>query len=267
MKKFIISILKSIFFVGFYLAIQAIVTNLLISFSMKNNNYYENSVNNNYENFIINEIGIALAISILITFAVLFLFYKFSKRGLLERCRFKKFKIEYLLYIIMIIVGFSLINSLIVSILSNYVSSYQQTNDLISNMESTMLTIFVVNLMGPIFEEILFRGVIFDELRESSPIYIAIIIQAIIFGFAHGNLLQGCYTAFLAIVLAIINYCTKSLWSDIIGHILFNLLGGLLIPILFSYSKSIYLISIIGGFILFILGGYLLLKRSRVNNI
>ena len=101
------------------------------------------------------------------------------------------------------------------------------------------------------------------ELSETSPLYIAVIIQGLLFAIAHGNLLQGIYTFTLGIILAVINYYCQSIWSDILGHILFNIFGGILIAVLFNISQYLYLVSVFLGVIIFIVGFYLLIKRSK----
>lgn len=264
MKNFIISIVKSILFICIYLFIQSNVAKLITNeYLLRKISLIDNANSIEYSKMIINTTAVSLLISIILTFTFLFLLYKFSKRGLLERCKFKKFKVEYVIYIFMIIIGFALVNSLIVSILSNDISSYEETNNFIGNMQSTLISMIIINIVGPIFEEILFRGIIFDELSETSPLYIAVIIQGLLFAIAHGNLLQGIYTFTLGIILAVINYYCQSIWSDILGHILFNIFGGILIAILFNISQYLYLVSVFLGVIIFIVGFYLLIKRNK----
>lgn len=265
-KKFIISVIKSILFILVYLLIQGNVARFITNeYLLKGRKFIDNANSIEYSKMIIDTTAISLLISIILTFIFLFLLYKFSKRGLLERCKFKKFKAEYIIYIAMIIIGFALVNSLIVSILSNNISSYEETNNFIVNMQSTLISMIIINIVGPIFEEILFRGVIFDELSETSPLYIAIIIQGLLFAIAHGNLLQGIYTFTLGIILAVINYYCQSIWSDILGHILFNIFGGVLIAYLFNISPYLYLVSVFLGMVIFVVGFYLLIKRSKRN--
>ena len=75
----------------------------------------------------------------------------------------------------------------------------------------------IVILLIPIYEEIIFRYVIFGYLKENYNIVCAVIGQALIFGFPL-NIVQGIYTFLLGIALALIYMYCDSLVGSIILH-------------------------------------------------
>ncbi|ABG86063.1 CPBP family intramembrane glutamic endopeptidase [Clostridium perfringens] len=105
----------------------------------------------------------------------------------------------------------------------------------------------------PIYEEIFYKGIIFGYLRKNFNIIVAIVVQDLVLGVMHLNLVQGIYTFILGIVLALIYMYSESILGNITVHIIFNLLGILIVPKLLIKipSMSIVLLIIAIGFIIF----------------
>ena len=104
----------------------------------------------------------------------------------------------------------------------------------------------------PIYEEIFYKGIIFGYLRKNFNIIVAIVVQDLVLGVMHLNLVQGIYTFILGIVLALIYMYSESILGNITVHIIFNLLGILIVPKLLIKipSMSIVLLIIAIGFML-----------------
>lgn len=82
--------------------------------------------------------------------------------------------------------------------------------------------IFLITVLGPIFEEILFRGVITKVLlKRYSPVK-AIAASAVIFGVIHGNPVQILSAGLIGLLLAWVYYRTGSLIPCILMHIINN---------------------------------------------
>jgi len=94
--------------------------------------------------------------------------------------------------------------------------------------------------MAPIIEEIIFRGLVLNELKKVVPACPAIILQAIIFGIYHMNPLQGVYASLLGIVLGIAAEKTGSIWTPILIHISFNSISTLLSKCRWIFRKAIF---------------------------
>lgn len=84
----------------------------------------------------------------------------------------------------------------------------------------------MVCIFAPIFEEILFRGIIFKGMinHKVSP-FLAILIGGLIFGVAHLNPWQFVGAGFLGMIFCFVYYRTKSLLLPIILHACNNILS------------------------------------------
>ncbi|MET3732836.1 CPBP family intramembrane glutamic endopeptidase [Moheibacter stercoris] len=83
-----------------------------------------------------------------------------------------------------------------------------------------------VCILAPIFEEILFRGILLRGLLQNgtSPI-IAIILSSFLFGAAHMNPWQFLGAGFLGAIFGYVYYRTKSLWLVMFLHALNNMIS------------------------------------------
>ena len=102
--------------------------------------------------------------------------------------------------------------------------AFQNYTKLMSNFESgnMILTLGYAVLIGPVSEEMIFRGAIFDRVYTVFPFWKANIIQAVLFGVYHMNIVQGLYAFCLGMVLGIIVKATGSILCSMITHITFN---------------------------------------------
>lgn len=95
--------------------------------------------------------------------------------------------------------------------------------NLISNSD-IMLNLILISIIGPIFEEFVFRKLLIDRtIRYGAAV--SILLSATIFGFIHGNLNQFFYAFFLGGFFAYVYIKTGKIIYPIILHISINLLG------------------------------------------
>jgi len=92
-----------------------------------------------------------------------------------------------------------------------------------------VLIALMTALGAPFFEEWLFRGVIFRSIAEGTPnmsarasVTLGVVVSAVLFGLAHGELIQFAGLALLGVVLALLVYRTKRLVPSFITHASFN---------------------------------------------
>ena len=76
-------------------------------------------------------------------------------------------------------------------------------------------------ILAPLFEEYWFRGVIQTSLMPYGNGF-AILVSALCFGMAHGNIHQFCYTFIVGICLGYVRYATGSIMPTTIMHAMFN---------------------------------------------
>lgn len=108
--------------------------------------------------------------------------------------------------------------------------------------------------LGPILEELIFRGIIFEKLKTMATLKQAIIIQAFIFALFHFTLVQFIYTFFFGIILGI-TFEKKGIISSIVMHISSNFMS-FCFPFIFKFTPW-YI-----PCILFLLGGLLLFHKK-----
>jgi len=92
------------------------------------------------------------------------------------------------------------------------------------------LIIFMVVLVGPVVEELIFRKLLFDKLGHYGD-RLVIIVSAIAFGLFHGNLYQFFYAVLVGLVLGYVYSRTANIVYPIIIHVLLNFMGSV-IPML-----------------------------------
>ena len=80
----------------------------------------------------------------------------------------------------------------------------------------------MVAIAAPIFEEILFRGIILRALLKKYNPYLAILLSAIGFGIFHMNPWQFLYATVLGLYLGYMYWKTRSLFYPIVIHTLLN---------------------------------------------
>ncbi len=132
---------------------------------------------------------------------------------------------------------------------------------------STMSTIATI-LLAPIAEEIIFRGMTMKLARKiTRKFWIANIIQALFFGIAHGNWVQGTYAFVLGLMLGYIYKKYNSLIASVLAHMTFNFAGTYIVSWMFEKSgidEGIGLIiEIVAGVVAVIFGLILILKVDK----
>lgn len=133
------------------------------------------------------------------------------------------------------------------------------------NITALQFIVLLVSIIfAPVFEEILFRALIFNELKDNINIFASIIIQAIIFSAMHGNVYKDIYTFLLGIVAALIYLWVNSIFGSILLHGLFNLFGSLL-PGYIAYYDIKYLVMLITLSLIALLASLVILFKSNNN--
>lgn len=125
--------------------------------------------------------------------------------------------------------------------LAERVAHYEELMNLIAGDEqNTLLMVLSTSLVIPLVEECIYRGVVFGELRQVLTDRRALLLQALVFGFIHGNLVQGVYAFILAYIIGMIYLKSNSFLLCFMAHAVFNFLGGAL-PFLLG-EESVLLI-------------------------
>lgn len=100
-------------------------------------------------------------------------------------------------------------------------SATDATSHLLSDSFHWAFLLFAVGIITPIAEEIIFRHGVCRTVARSNR-QIAIFLSAIVFGLAHGNIIQGLYTCALGIMCAVVLLNSDNLWYPIFIHMGLN---------------------------------------------
>ena len=198
----------------------------------------------------------------ILTFVIYILMFRKKEMNLFQRCKFRKLGLKNYLIVILSSIGLSFFSSGLVNLLINKFPGYSKSSEAIASSTTSLLGIISVVVIIPIFEEVLFRGLIFNEFKKHLNVIIAIIFQGIIFAVAHGNMLQGIYAFILGVVIAIIYVKTQSIIASMLFHIMFNLFGSILTPIMSIIIGMHHMVFLILGLILLAISLVLLFKNN-----
>ena len=185
-----------------------------------------------------------LVMNLVVMYAIAFPIFYFTVRGMKNTIRFKE-KISFKEFLKIFLVGeaFMTVGNLIGSYLNLFIGSFigqvpsNSTSEAILN-SNIWLVILVVVIIGPIFEELMFRKLLMDKLGMYGD-RTAIFVSAISFGLFHGNLYQFFYAAMLGFVLAYLYSKTSNVWYPIALHMIINFIGSV-IPILLADKIARY---------------------------
>lgn len=138
------------------------------------------------------------------------------------------------LYVFFIVVGYILIREVFLfEILSKFEGPISQDDIsfIIENLKPIEIIIFCMliyiqsTIFAPIFEEILFRGIILNGMlsKYKNNQGRAVLYSAIIFGVVHLNIPQGINAMMVGLILGFIYYSTKNIKLCIFVHFINNL--------------------------------------------
>lgn len=172
--------------------------------------------------------------AIILTFGLAWLLHVLSGRHFFERLSLNK--TTPFLLIVSFILGFSLqftvgyILSLIekTGAITDTLSKYSEYMEVIMNNQSIVLKIIIVGILAPLLEELIYRGLVFYQLSKNIPLAYALIIQALLFGIVHMNIIQSSYAFVLGLLLGITLIWSRSIFLPAAIHIGMNLTGVIL---------------------------------------
>jgi membrane protease YdiL (CAAX protease family) len=159
-------------------------------------------------------------------------------------------------------------------VLVDWISSFLQMmpdwmNQTFATMQTGVLGIISIAIIGPVFEEILFRGTITRLLLDHYDPWKAILISALFFGIFHINPAQIIPAFLIGLLLAWLYSLTRSLIPGILIHV-FNNSMSVFLTLHYPNAKTLrdipglsgYVILVICALLLFLLSGYLIYRRQ-----
>jgi membrane protease YdiL (CAAX protease family) len=135
------------------------------------------------------------------------------------RATFAVLAIPILMIVPGLVLVLSMINSIVLSLFPISPTLRAAFDQVMAGGSVTMLFIC---LIGPAFEELLFRGVILRGLLEHYSRGVAFVASAALFGIAHMNLYQFVAAGLLGLILGWLYERSRSLWPCILLHAGYN---------------------------------------------
>ena len=211
-----------------------------------------------------------IIISDILAVLAIILIYHLKKRQIKKELLIIKTKRVNLLTAVLLGASVWCINSGVLSIVES-LDLFKNAFETFSETTSAVISgNYIISLLGtiiivPFAEEFLFRGVIYRTLDRRFSIATTIIIQAVLFGILHGNLIQGTYATFLGIAFGYITYKSQSIWPAVICHMVNNGIA-MILPNLLSAKLDtmlFYIFLFVIGVIAFTVSILLINKNNK----
>ncbi len=209
------------------------------------------------------QITAAAAVLSLLFFWIVFLI---RRESLLKYCQAGKTSLKHLFCALFMGVGFYffLRGILVITDLPSLFPRHQELMELIFLEPSFIITLVAIGLIVPVVEEIMLRGIILNRLREELPLTAALLLQALIFGLIHMNVLQGGYAFVGGILMGVVYVWTKSLWAPIALHAGWNSASVILVQtVQVEFSLPVTLATMAAGAAV-VIAGLLYFKQQRI---
>ena len=159
-------------------------------------------------------------------------------------------KLEFNKYLKIIV--FSILLSIGLNIIMYLINSLIPITNRYDDIKALFYTIIPTGIIGPILEEYIFRGIIFNKLKTFNNSKKSIVLATIIFSIMHFELSQIIYTLVVGFYLTYIYFKTNNITVPTIAHITINTTTIILLPLILN--TNIY--TIVGILILIILSFY-----------
>lgn len=86
-----------------------------------------------------------------------------------------------------------------------------------------LLTFGLLVIVGPIAEELIFRGYLYGKLRKiGTPFWVTTLVVSLLFGVAHLQINVGIITFVMSVFMCITRELTGSIWASILIHMFKN---------------------------------------------
>ncbi len=146
------------------------------------------------------------------------------------------------------------------------IEAFEQLTEAAGLGEMNVLTLLAVVILAPLSEELTFRGVTMNLAKKASGSFlVANILQALMFGIFHLNIVQGVYAFVLGLVLGFVAHKYKSVVPSMLFHLVYNL-GAMLLGVfgeaLPETILTMILIAVVG--VVLTVPGAWLIKKDEV---
>ncbi|MPQ43623.1 CPBP family intramembrane glutamic endopeptidase [Clostridium tarantellae] len=189
----------------------------------------------------------SFTICLILSIFCFYILLKLEKKSPVKYLNLKTFKFKYFYLIILLSLSIVLSDLIFLPILEKIFHIQVPNNNGI-----TFYSFLHIAFIAPIYEEILFRGIIFTKLKQNFPTIVAILLQAIIFGLFHGGLILKLLSTTTGIILGIIYNYTNNLTIVILVHSFLNIFLVILNLFAFDINPIFSIFLLLSIFVVFI---------------
>ncbi len=225
MKKVFPTFLKAFLLILLFLIFQILSSYLLEMFFSKIGI-------KNYILKLILDSSITLSIFILLLF-------KLSKENFKTLFPLKKISTKEFFLVILISISFVVFSSEIENWINHFFPSILKFQELINtlfDLNSPVLTFFLLCILAPVTEEFIFRGVIFNGFQKNYSIITTILLTAFLFAFMHLNPAQFFPAFLFGIIAGWIFYNSENLSLTILFHGVSNFISYIVLMKFFPWE-------------------------------
>lgn len=200
---------------------------------------------------------------------IYYLISKLRKENMWKICNFNKIKTKIIIPIVLAGLFLQLLIGMILEYTSKIIKNTQAFDnhaDLMNNLlnGNIILSIIAIGIIAPIIEELIFRGLIQNELRKIMPLTAVVVVQAVLFGIYHMNIVQGIYAFVLGVIFSLIVIWFKSIWGSIIMHATINTSSVLISKINEDSISDMTIYLVVAGMTIIGLGSLIYLYKNRI---
>lgn len=162
---------------------------------------------------------------------------------------------------------------LALNIVSEWLSLTDLIEDAVCDLSRRPLGILAIALLGPVAEELCFRGAIVGGmLRRGHRPWVAVLVSSLLFGLVHFNPAQVPFATAMGLVLAVLYLRTGSLLLPILVHVVNNSLSVLQLCLMGDVARDFKLTDWLGhplaegvALVAFVAGFFLLWRFLHVD--
>ncbi|EFM11231.1 Abortive infection protein [Paenibacillus curdlanolyticus YK9] len=214
MKKYLTMIGELVLLLGTFLGVSIVHNDIIVPNSGA------------YGEFVGKNLPIWITVMFAITSALIAIIFQVKKRIVKERyesivqmSNFSKIsKLDATITTLVgIFTGIFFICFIKLSFIEEATPDFDNYINMFMNSQSFIVTIIGLSIIGPLFEEVLFRGILFNIMRRKMPFIFALVVQAVFYAYCQPNLSVQFISFFLAIMYGILYYRLKSIWSTLLA--------------------------------------------------
>ena len=198
----------------------------------------------NLNSFINSKLLLITIIVFVIFLPIFYLIYKKYKKGRKSGCFLESISLGISISLIFNILVYNLNN------IFNFTNRYNKTLPFI-------VLIICTGILGPILEEFLFRGIVYNKLKEFNSNMKSIILSSIIFAIFHFDIINSIYAFGISFMFIYLYEKYNTLIAPILMHIFLNVTMLIIVELgILSITLINVLLIIVSIFILLIVKKY-----------